>query len=127
MTNANTLRDTDLSTNWMLWLVLNHFLPARELKSLSEVIVRSASADRVQLTALFRDVMIDEPGWNDAWLLEPLPTTDPEATYLQGLVRSLAWGNDAGGWPSIQDKGKRNGTPPLVLERITSLAPADFE
>jgi hypothetical protein len=60
-------------------------------------------------------------------MLEPIATADREATYLQGLVRSLAWRSDVGGWPYFDEKTERSGTPARLLGKIASLSVADLE
>jgi hypothetical protein len=119
--------EREFTEHWMLWLVLHHFLSAPDLRLLSEIVVREASDGRTDLSSLFESLLSDNRPWADTWLLEPLPTKDQEASYLQGLVRSLVWRNDTGGWPPFDDKAQRSGTPPRLLGRVTALAPADLD
>lgn len=126
--NIDTARSfTDsLSCNWQTWLVLRHFLPARLQRQLVHEIVSLASKGTVKFADLFEELVVDQPVWNEAWMIRPHTGLKDYAAALQHWARSIAWQNDEDTLLSPEDEKDSNLLSLVFLNLVTSLSRADF-
>jgi hypothetical protein len=116
-----------IADDWMAWLVLRHFLPARQIRDLANKLVDHASGSKVTVDQLFENSFAGDRPWSESWIVRPLPAGDSFTGYLQRLVRAVVWQNDQGGVPDLTFEPGKGTLSPELLEGIFALGHADFD
>lgn len=114
------------SRNWQTWLILRHLLPARLQRQLVHEIVTIASAGTVKFEDLFEELLIEQPIWNESWMIRPRNGLDGYAAALQSWARSIAWQNDEDALGNREDEKDTALLSLVFLNIVTSLSRADF-
>jgi hypothetical protein len=96
----------DFSENWMIWLVLRHFLSTVALRDLLSVVVTRASSGRLDLATLFEECNAGEFAWNDVWMIRHRTVDSEIGRSLQQFVRCIVWQNDQTGFSGGISDGK---------------------
>lgn len=106
---AEALEPEDLFDDWLAWLVLQHFLPARGMRSLAARVAREISGGTLPLDSLVEELVPATDLFTETWAVRMRPQSSELGYYLQRVIHTLVWRNDdeAHGFAAGPDTGAR--------------------
>lgn len=115
-----------INETWLTWIALRHFLPASSVRQICIAMVNKVSGGSITLERLFDEQLSGGPPYIESWLIRPLPTLTPIASYLQRKILSFVWQNDDSRMPLEEKVMEASAVNLSLVEYSIALGAGDF-
>jgi hypothetical protein len=112
--------------NYLLWVVVRHFLSADLIEELSVAVVDAASNGSAALEDLFDTRISGGVSALATWVIRPRPVSQPFIGFLQRLIRAIVWQSDETVVPHDHDVKPVEKATMRSLESALELSHADL-
>lgn len=126
MSTVGQREPTMFQDTWQTWLILRHFLPARLQRRLVHEIVSIASGATLKFEELFEELVVEQPIWNESWMIRPRSGQKEYAAALQLWAQSIVWQNDDNSIGSMDDEQGSSRISLSFLNMVTDFSAVDF-